>query len=97
MTASSAHLALRPDGSMQVDSSLRLSGSSHVLCCTYPDRPPILALDDAHVHVSVTVPDPEHVTADDLAIARDLASAVSRYVTELEHHHASRAREREAA
>ena len=39
---------------------------------------------DAHVRMTVSVPDPAHVTAQDVALARELAEAVARYVAELE-------------
>jgi len=89
MTASTAHLTIRGEGVAGVDATIRLTPGSHILCCVYDDRPPILSLDDGPVHVSVTVPDPGHVTAADLAAARDLAAVVTRYLTDLEHHHAA--------
>jgi hypothetical protein len=85
MTASTATLSVRSDGTAEVDANLRLSGRSYILCCTYADRPPILSVRDARVDVSITVPDAETVTPEDLAAARRLADAVTRYVTELEH------------
>ena len=86
MTQSTGSIAFRPDGTGEVDASLRLTGSSYILCCTYDDRPPILAVRDARVSVSVSVPDADAVTPDDLATARRLADAVTRYVAELERH-----------
>jgi hypothetical protein len=47
-------------------------------------RASILPLDDAHVQVSITVPDTRLVNDEDLAVARMLADAVARYVAELE-------------
>jgi hypothetical protein len=69
---------------MAVDSSLHLTGNTSIYCHTYDDHPPILSVTDAHVDVSVTVPDPARVTGQDLACARRLAEAVGRYVSELE-------------
>jgi hypothetical protein len=89
MTASSAHLTIRSDGLVGVDATLRLIPGTFIRCCVYPDHAPILALDDGPVHVSITVPDFEHLTAQDLAAARDLAAAVTRYLSDLEHHHAA--------
>ncbi|HUZ53044.1 MAG TPA: hypothetical protein VMU94_11015 [Streptosporangiaceae bacterium] len=89
MTASTAHLTIRGDGLTGVDVSLRLTPGSFIRCCLYQDRPPILTLDDGPVHVSVSAPDPEHITDDDLAAARDLAAAVTTYLSDLEHHHAA--------
>ena len=54
-------------------------------CHTYDDRAPILAIDDAHVQVSIAVPDTRgEVTEEDVAVARQLAKVVSQYVAELE-------------
>jgi hypothetical protein len=97
MIPSTAYLKLWPDGPAQVDASLRLSSASGIQCCTYADRPPILSLNEAHVSVSVSVPDPGAVTSGDLAIARRLAEAVSRYVAELERHIPALATDRGAA
>jgi hypothetical protein len=43
-----------------------------------------LAIKDAHVEVTVTVPGPGQVTEDDVTMGRMLAEAVARYVAELE-------------
>jgi hypothetical protein len=86
MTQSTGSVSFRADGTGQVDACLRLTGNSYVLCCTYDDRPPILSVSDARVSVTVSVPDADTVTPDDLATARRLADAVTRYVTELERH-----------
>jgi hypothetical protein len=85
MTASTATISVRSDGTTGVDASLRLTGRSYILCCTYADRSPILSVSDAQVSVSVSAPDAETVTPEDLATARRLADAVTRYITELEH------------
>ena len=87
MTASTAHLTIRDEGLTGVDATIRLTPGTFIRCCLYDDRPAILALDDGPAHIAVTVPDPEHVTADDLAAARDLAAAVTKYLSDLEHHH----------
>ncbi len=84
MSDSTAYVNFRSGGVASVDASLRLTGRSHIQCCTYPDRPAILSVDDGHVTVSVTVPDCGQVTAGDLATARRLAVAVTQYVTDLE-------------
>lgn len=97
MTGSSANLTIRGHGIAGVDATVRLTPSSFIRCCIYQDGPPILALDDGPVHVAVTVPDPEHVTEDDLAAARYLAAEARKYVTELQGHVASPAREEETA
>jgi hypothetical protein len=84
MTATSASVQFGTGGVVGVQSSLRLTGDSYVTCYTYDDRAPILGIDDAHVKVSITVPDISRVTADDVTWARLLAAAVTRYVAELE-------------
>ena len=85
MTATSASVRFGQDGPAEVESLLRLTGRTYIHCHTYGDCAPILAIDDAPAKVSMTVPDPDRVTVDDVAIARQLAQAVAEYVAELEH------------
>ena len=66
MIPSTATVRFGPDGAPQVDASLRLTGSSQINCFTYPGKPPILAIDDAHVQVSITVPASGTVTPADI-------------------------------
>jgi hypothetical protein len=89
VTASSAHLSIHGDGRIGVDATIRPGPGTLVRCCLYDDRPAILTLDDGPVHVAITVPDSDQVTAEDLADARDLAAAVTTYLTDLEQHHAA--------
>ena len=84
MTATSASVRFYPDGPATVESLLRLNGRTYIYCHTYGDCAPILAIDDAPAKVSLTVPDPDRVTEDDVATARQLAKAVAEYVAELE-------------
>ena len=84
MTATSASVQFATGGVVEVQSSVRLTGDTYVNCYTYDDHAPILAVSDAHVTVSITVPDTSQVTADDVTWARLLAKAVTRYVKELE-------------
>jgi hypothetical protein len=84
MTVTSASVRFDHDGPAEVESFLRLTGRTYIRCHTYPDHAPILGIDDAHVRVSLTVPDPERVTEDDVATARLLAKAADQYVAELE-------------
>jgi len=84
MIPSTASVRFRPDGPADVDASLRLTRGSHINCFTYPGKPPILAIDDAHVSVSVTVPDPDAVTQADLDTAQRLADAIALYIAGLE-------------
>jgi hypothetical protein len=81
---SGGYVRFSPDGPAEVDASLHLSGSSFICCHTYPADPPILSVKDAHVSVSVTVPDRHTVTSGDLDTARRLADAVAAYIAELE-------------
>lgn len=87
MTALSSDVYVRfgPDGAAEVDASARLTSSSGIYCHLYGDAAPVLQVTDAHVRLSISVPDPARVTAQDVALARELAAAVARYVTELEH------------
>jgi hypothetical protein len=80
----SAYIKFRPDGVAAVDAGLRLSGASFIMCCTYPDQPPILSVDDRHVSVTVSVPDSGRVSPEDVETARRLADAVAVYIAELE-------------
>ncbi len=84
MIPSTATIRFSPGGTAQVDASLRLTGSSQINCFTYPGKPPILAIDDAHVQVSLTVPGSGTVTPADLATAHRLAAAVTAYITGLQ-------------
>ncbi len=85
MTPSMAYVWFGPDGAPGVQAHLRLTGRTRIQCCTYPDAPAILAIDDAPVSVTLTVPGrDEEVTADDVATARRLAEAVNAYVADLE-------------
>jgi hypothetical protein len=83
MIPTTAYVNFRPDGPAQVDASLRLTGSSHIQCSTYDDRPAILSINDAHVSVSVSVPDSAKVTVDDLDVAVRLAEALADYIADL--------------
>jgi hypothetical protein len=82
--ATSASVQFGAGGAARVESRLHLTGRSYIDCYTYDDIAPILALDDAHVQVSITVPDTRLVNDEDVAVACKLAEAVARYVAELE-------------
>ena len=71
-------------GPAEVSATVRLNGGSRIYCHRYEDSAPILSITDAHVRMSVSVPDPDHVTAEDVSFGRLLAEAVARYVAELE-------------
>jgi hypothetical protein len=86
MTATSATIRLHADGAIQVEPFIRLTGDTHILCCTYDDQAPILAIDDGNVRVSLTVPDTHRVTGQDVNRAMALADALARYIAELSAH-----------
>ncbi len=75
--ATSAYVRYGPDGVPEVEASLHLTGSSWIRCHIYPEHAPILSVTDAHVSVSVSVPEPGQVTDQDVAVARELAGARS--------------------
>ena len=83
MTETQASIRLLADGTVKVEPFIRLTGSTHVMCCTYEDQAPILAIDDGNVSVSLTVPDVHRVTGQDVNRAMALADAVARYIAEL--------------
>jgi hypothetical protein len=84
MTPTSATIRFGANGVAKVDSSIRLSGSTYIRCCTYDDAPPILVIEDAPADVSITTPDRKQVTEEDVKFGHRLADAVARYVAELE-------------
>ena len=84
MTATSASVRFSAGGVTGVDAFVRLTGHSHIQCCVYDDIAPILAVRDAHVDISITVPGRDQVTDDDLTMARLLAEAAGQYAAELE-------------
>ena len=84
MTATSASVRFSAGGVTGVDAFVRLTGQSFIHCCGYDDIAPILAVKDAHVDISITVPGRDQVTADDLTMARLMAQAAGEYLAELE-------------
>jgi hypothetical protein len=86
MTAltSTASVQFDPGGPAEVSATVRLNGGSRIYCHRYEDSGPILSITDAHVRMSVSIPDPDHVTAEDVSFGRLLAEFVGRYVAELE-------------
>ena len=81
---SSAYVQFGPDQVPEVNTSVRLTALSRMYCHTYPDSAPVVSITDAHVKVSISVPDPDQVTGRDVEHARQLAALVARYVAELE-------------
>jgi hypothetical protein len=82
---SDVYVRFGPEGVAEVSASVRLTGRSGIYCHLYDDSAPVLQVTDAHVSMSVGVPDRHHVTAQDVTRARELAAAVARYAAELEH------------
>jgi hypothetical protein len=80
----SAEVRFGTGGPPEVDTRVHLTGSTRMNCYLYSPSAPILAIDDAHVKVTLTVPDSDKVTGQDVTVARELAAAVARYVAELE-------------
>ena len=68
MTAltSTASVQFDQGGPAEVSVTVRLNGGSRIYCHTYADSAPILSVVDEHVRMSVSVPDPDQVTADDV-------------------------------
>jgi hypothetical protein len=81
---STASVQFDQGGPAEVAATVRLNGGSRIYCHRYEDSAPILSITDKHVRMSVSVPDPDHVTAEDVSFGRLLAEAVARYVAELE-------------
>jgi hypothetical protein len=86
MTAlkSGAGVEFEHGGAVEVSATARLNGGSRIYCHMYADSAPILSVVDEHVRMSVSVPDPDQVTPDDVTWGRLLAEAVGKYVAELE-------------
>lgn len=60
---SNAYVRFDPDGVARVEISARLTSLSRIYCHLYGDTAPVVSVIDAHVHLSVSVPDPSCVTA----------------------------------
>jgi hypothetical protein len=83
MTATS-EVRFGEDGSVRVQSYVRLTASTWVRCCTYADAAPILTIQDGPAEITITSPGRGEVTEDDVKLGRLLAEAANRYVAELE-------------
>jgi len=84
MTATTASVRFGTDGAATVQSYVRLTASTYIRCCTYPDAAPILTIQDGAADITITSPGRGEVTEDDLTFGRQLAEAVTRYAAELE-------------
>jgi hypothetical protein len=85
MTATS-EIRFGPDGTAKVQSYVRLTDSTWIRCCTYPDAAPILTIQDGPAEITITNPGRGEVTEDDVRRGRLLAEAATRYAAELEKH-----------
>jgi hypothetical protein len=83
MTATS-EVRFGADGTAKVQSYVRLTDSTWIRCCTYPDEAPILTIQDGPADITITNPGRGEVTEDDVRFGRMLAEAVTRYAAELE-------------
>jgi hypothetical protein len=83
MTATS-EVRFGADGTAKVQSYVRLTDSTWIRCCTYPDEAPILTIQDGPADITITNPGRGEVTEDDVRFGRLLAQAVNLYVAELE-------------
>ncbi len=54
--STSAEVRFGPDGTVKVQSYVRLTVSTYIRCCTYPDHPPILTIQDGPADVTITNP-----------------------------------------
>ncbi len=82
--STSAEVRFGADGKVTVQSYVRLTASTYIRCCTYPDHAPILTIQDGPADVTITNPGQGEVTEEDVVVARQLAKVVSQYVAELE-------------
>ena len=88
MTATS-EVRFGPDGTVKVQSYVRLTGSTYIHCCTYEDAAPILTIQDGPADITITNPGRGEVTEEDVRFGRLLAEAAARYAAELEKHAAT--------
>ena len=84
MTETSASIRFDANGAATVQAYVRLTASTWIRCCTYPDAAPILAIRDGAADITITNPGRGEVTEDDVRFGRLLAEAVARYAAELE-------------
>ncbi len=82
--STSAEVRFGADGKVKVQSYVRLTASTYIRCCTYPDHAPILTIQDGPADVTITSPGQGAVAEEDVAFGRLLAEAVNRYAAELE-------------
>jgi hypothetical protein len=84
MTETSASVRFGADGTAKVQSYVRLTASTYIRCCTYPDAAPILTIQDGAADITITNPGRGEVTEQDVRFGRLLAEAAARYAAELD-------------
>ena len=82
--STSAEVRFDADGKVKVQSYIRLTASTYIRCCTYPDHAPILTIQDGPADITITSPGSGEVTEGDVQSGRLLAEAAGRYLSELE-------------
>jgi hypothetical protein len=76
MTATS-EIRFGADGTAKVQSYVRLTDSTWIRCCTYPDAAPILTIQDGSAEITITNPGRGEVTKDDVRFGRQLTGTRS--------------------
>ncbi len=77
------------DGGSFGSTSVHVGADWHVRCSTYPTTTPILSIDAGNAAVSVSIADREHMPAEGLAFARELARQAARFAADCERLHAA--------
>jgi hypothetical protein len=85
MTATS-EVRFGADGTVKVQSYVRLTDTTWIRCCTYDDAAPILTINDGSADIAITNPGRGEVTEEDVRFGRLLAEAANLYAAELEKH-----------
>ena len=76
-------------GSSFGTTSVHVGADWHVRCSTYPATTPILSIDAGNAAVSVSIADREHMPAEAVTFARELARQAARFAAECERLHAA--------
>jgi hypothetical protein len=85
MTATS-EVRFGADGTVRVQSYVRLTDSTYIRCCTYDDHPPILTIQDGPAEITITNLGQGEATEEDVRFGHLLFEAVNLYAAELEKH-----------
>jgi hypothetical protein len=82
--SATAEVRFGADGTVRVQSYVRLTASTYIRCCIYKDAAPILTITDGPADITITNPGQGEVTEEDVRFGRELAQAVNLYLAELE-------------